>query len=178
MDLNDFNNATYDDSQGFGGYTKIHFTITAYEGMHDSKNDKDYINIELTTDDDEPVMVRQYLNKREDGKYKNHIYPGATLKDGTVILPSITWEILQLAKEKMGEKRYDALKKKLSDGKVNREFIEALDFDLDVKRVKNSEGDEFIIPMFAYNKKKDEDYRKEQSKEKNVEVNPDEVFAN
>lgn len=152
--LDDFNTSTVFDTEGGSNAAteKMLLKVELYqaqEGKDKEGKDIEFIQIQLKNKAKELISVRQYLNKKEDGTYKKHIYPG--FND---ILPSISYEILQRAKEYMGEEKYEAAKTKF--GGVTRKLFESLYFEIDVKRINDGE---YLIPMFAYQVKKDADYK-------------------
>lgn len=116
---------------------------------------QDKIVIVLKTGDGELITVWQNLNLKEDGTYKNWIFPG-NQDQGGEILPSISYEMIQLAKAHMGVDKVEALK--AENGGYARKVFESLNFMLEVKDVEGKDGKKYMIPMFAYNKKKDAEY--------------------
>jgi hypothetical protein len=139
---------------GNAAIEKMKLSVELYQAQTDKDKDGkevEFIQIQFKNEDKEFINVRQYLNKREDGSYKAHIYPG----NGKDILPSISAEILHNAKEYMREK-YGKLREKCNG--ITRKFFENLELEMDVKRVKGADGREYLIPMFAWQVKKDADY--------------------
>lgn len=159
--LDDINNNTALDEGGNSNSqtAKCVVSVELYQaqtGKDKQDNDIEFIQIQFKDKSNKELYsTRQYLRKKEDGTYKKHIYPG----DGGDILPSISYEILQLAKQHMGEDKYEALKTKY--GGVNRKLFENLELELDVKHVSSDKG-EYNFPQFAYDRKRDAEYRASQ----------------
>lgn len=85
------------------------------------------------------------------------IRPGYTKKDGTEVEATVAYEIIEALREKHGEDKVEARKEK--SGGYNSKFFIGAQFDLDVKKVTLPDKT-FYIPMFEWEKRKDEEYLK------------------
>lgn len=177
-DLDDFNSNDMSVSEESGSNVfEAVVKVALFQMQSEIKEGKtrEFINIQLIGVNPQgtafTAFKKQFLNRADDGRLKNWLFEGGTTKDKKIIFPSIAWEIKELAKEQMGIDAYKKLKNQLGNGKLNRACFEAMEITMNFKKITAKEtGDVFYLAQFAYDKAKDEEYRKSHQ--------PDGAFSN
>lgn len=144
---------------------------------------KEYIQIELEGKDPSGKVFTSYkkqmLNRDSENKLKNWIFEGGETKTG-IIYPSVSWEIKELARNYMGEDKYRELKKTLGEGKLIRPVFEALELEMEFKKIISKEsGEIFYKAMFAWDKAQDQKWKDEHPRDNDVDpVEADKAINN
>lgn len=137
-----------------------------------SKSGYPCVNFEFSTADKvikfqkkAPLSYKYVDNEKTDELYLP-IRPGYTPKSGKnagVYQPAtLAYEIIQIVRSQAGDAKID--KRKEDAGGYNEKFFKGLEFSIDIKTVDTGET-VFHIPMFEYERLREEEYSKKSKQE-------------